>query len=129
MTLNIDSTANTLCFFFNPNYFNLRNCFGIIYIAVNSVGAPSELTLDVSLVPPYDSVVEHYIGGKTEMKVEVQFPEATTSAVTIELLPSTNVTIMALGEITVTPPASGSLTKTGSDAVTRHITDETKGVS
>ncbi|CAC5407809.1 unnamed protein product [Mytilus coruscus] len=87
---------------------------------------PAELTLDVNLVSGFDAV-EVYIGGMTKMEVKVAFPVGTTSAVSIELLPSTNVTIMALGEITVTDADTAYVTKTGSSAVVRHITDETLG--
>ena len=91
--------------------------------------APAELTLDVALVAPYDQVVEHYIGGKTKMEVKVAFPVGTTAAVNIELLPSTNVTIMALGTVEVIPPTNSKVGISGSTTVTRHITDETLGVS
>ncbi|VDI50401.1 Hypothetical predicted protein [Mytilus galloprovincialis] len=87
---------------------------------------PAELTLDVNLVPGFDEV-EVYIGGMTKMEVKVAFPAGTTSAVSIELLPSTNVTIMALGDIKVTDASPTYVTKDGSSSIVRHITDETLG--
>ncbi|XP_076106115.1 uncharacterized protein LOC143074642 isoform X1 [Mytilus galloprovincialis] len=88
--------------------------------------APAELTLDVNLKAGFDEV-EVYIGGMTKMEVKVAFPVGMTSAVSIELLPSTNVTIMALGQITVTDAPTTHVTKTGSSSIVRHITDETLG--
>lgn len=87
---------------------------------------PTELTLDVSLASPYDTISELYIGGMTKMEVKVSFPSGTTAATIIELLPSTNVTIMALGAITVTP-ATKIASISGNTSVTRYITDATIG--
>lgn len=99
-----------------------KNCISV------DCAAPAELTLDVNLKAGFDEV-EVYIGGMTKMEVKVAFPVGTTSAVSIELLPSTNVTIMALGQITVTDASTTYVTKTGSSLIVRHITDETLGVS
>lgn len=66
----------------------------------------------------------------TKMEIKVAFPQGTTALTIIELLPSTNVTVMALGEITVTAPSPSKIASiSGSEAITRHITDETLGVS
>lgn len=89
---------------------------------------PTELTLDVALVPPYDTIADHYIGSMTKMEIKVAFPQGPTALTIIELLPSTNVTVMALGEITVTAPSPSKIASiSGSEAITRHITDETLG--
>jgi predicted nucleic acid-binding OB-fold protein len=84
----------------------------------------------VALVPPFDTIAEHYIGGKTKMEIKVVFPVGTTAFTIIEVLPSTNTTVMALGVVTVTPPSPSKIVSiSGSNAVTRHITDDTLGVS
>ncbi|XP_061187424.1 uncharacterized protein LOC133195556 isoform X1 [Saccostrea echinata] len=64
--------------------------------------APGTLTPSVAVKPAYSSVTDLYIGSKVEFTLTVGFPAGTTAGVVVEILPSTNVTVMAVGDVNMT---------------------------
>ena len=68
-----------------------------------------------------------YIGSKVAFTLTVAFPAGVTDAVIVEILPSTNVTIMAIGAVSMTRGANLDI-----DPNTKfvyHPSDDSKDVS
>ncbi|XP_048741910.2 uncharacterized protein LOC125655613 isoform X2 [Ostrea edulis] len=97
----------------------LFNC-----IHPGDAAAPSSLTPNVTVQSAYSSVTELYIGSKVEFTLTVAFPTGTTEGVVVEILPSTNVTVMAVGAVTMS--RGSNLDIDPNTKMVYHPTEDTK---
>lgn len=72
-------------------------------------------------------MTELYIGSKVEFTLTVAFPTGTTEGVVVEILPSTNVTVMAVGAVTMS--RGSNLDIDPNTKMVYHPTEDTKDVS
>nr|XP_022298967.1 uncharacterized protein LOC111107860 [Crassostrea virginica] len=77
-----------------------------VLIQPGQSAAPTALTPNVSIQAAYSGVTDLYIGSKVAFTLTVAFPAGVTDAVIVEILPSTNVTIMAIGAVSMTRGAN-----------------------
>jgi len=99
---------------------------GLYHIFSGFTAAPTVVTPVVRVLPEFESKSDLYLGSVTGLELNVSFPVETTPDVIIELLPSTNETIMALGDVKVTHV--GSKTGITMPPIVKYEADETKDV-
>lgn len=77
-----------------------------VFIQPSHAAAPAALTPGVAVKAEYSAVTDLFLGSKVAFTLTVGFPAGVTSGVIVEILPSTNVTIMAVGSVNMTRGAN-----------------------
>ncbi|KAJ8301471.1 hypothetical protein KUTeg_020458 [Tegillarca granosa] len=88
---------------------------------------PDSVSPTLTLLPQYKNETDYFIGELSKLQLVAAFPSGTTSDVNIELLPSTNTTVMGLGVVTVSKV--GSNLNIPTPTMVRYETEETKSAA
>lgn len=96
-------------------------------MSTGHAAAPAALTPGVAVKAEYSAVTDLFLGSKVAFTLTVGFPAGVTSGVIVEILPSTNVTIMAVGSVNMTRGANLDIDP--NTKLVYHPSEESKDVS
>lgn len=109
------------------NYATNQFCNEEFSFSTGHAAAPTALSPNVSVKAEYSAVTDLYLGSKVSFTLTVGFPAGVTSGVIVEILPSTNVTIMAVGAVSMTRGANLDIDP--NTKLVYHPSEESKDVS
>lgn len=109
------------------NYTTMQFCSEEFSLSTGHAAAPAALTPGVAVKAEYSAVTDLFLGSKVAFTLTVGFPAGVTSGVIVEILPSTNVTIMAVGSVNMTRGANLDIDP--NTKLVYHPSEESKDVS
>lgn len=109
------------------NYTTTQFCHEEFSFSTGHAAAPTALSPTVVVKAEYSTVTELHLGSKVAFTLTVGFPAGVTSGVIVEILPSTNVTIMAVGAVNMTRGANLDIDP--NTKLVYHPSEESKDVS
>lgn len=105
----------------------MQFCSEEFSLSTGHAAAPAALTPGVAVKAEYSAVTDLFLGSKVAFTLTVGFPAGVTSGVIVEILPSTNVTIMAVGSVNMTRGANLDIDP--NTKLVYHPSEESKDVS